>query len=297
MRNNRAYAQLHLAIFLFGFTAILGRLISLSAMEIVWYRLLLAALSMLLLPQLYRGLRTIEPRHLWQLAGIGFLVCLHWVAFYASIKYANVTVALSVLSTSALFTAIIEPLIYKTRLRKVEVLLGAMVIPGMYLIFSFGKVYYIGILLALLAGFLASLFSVLNRKMVARYPALAISFLELVSGWILLTLLSPLYLHYFPAATFVPQEMDWLYLAVLAIGCTTLAFVLSIHALRSVTAFTFNLSINLEPIYGIIMAIFLFDEHEEVSLGLYAGAAIIITAVFLHTWLERRARKLNTNEG
>lgn len=297
MASNRAYLELHTAIFLFGFTAIFGRLINMTELEIVWYRLILTVTSMLLLPPLYRGLKQIPVRDRWRLAGIGILVSLHWVAFYGSIKYANVTVALSVLSTTAFFTSVIEPLVFKARFRWTETLLGAMVIPGMYLIFSFGEVYLTGILLGLAAALLAATFSVLNRKMIAKYHAIPITFIELGSGWIFLSALAPIYVFYFPQAHFVPDGLDWLYLVLLAIVCTTFAYVLSINALRHVTAFTFNLSINLEPIYGIVMAIFLFQEHEEVSLGLYAGAAIIITAVFFHTVIERRARKRNANAG
>ena len=297
MANNRAYLQLHTAIFLFGFTAIFGRLILMTELEIVWYRLLLTVLSMLALPPLYRGLQQIPSKDRWRLAGIGVLGSLHWVAFYGAIKYANVTVALSVLSSTAFFTSVIEPLVFKARFRWTEMLLGAMVIPGMYLIFNFGEVYLTGILLALAAALLAATFSVLNRKMIAKYHAIPITFLELGSGWVFLSLMAPLYMQYFPEADFVPAGMDWLYLLLLALLCTTFAYVLSINALRHVTAFTFNLSINLEPIYGIVMAIFLFQEHEEVSIGLYAGAAIIITAVFVHTLIERRARKQNAKAG
>lgn len=297
MANNRAYLELHTAIFLFGFTAIFGRLIDMTELEIVWYRLILTVGSMLVLPSLYRGLKKIPVKDRWRLAGIGILVSLHWVAFYGSIKYANVTVALSVLSSTAFFTSLIEPLVFKAKFRWTEMLLGAMVIPGMYLIFNFGEVYLTGIILALVAALLAATFSVLNRKMIAKYSAIPITFLELGSGWIFLSFLAPIYIQYFPQASFVPQDWDWVYLLLLAIVCTTFAYVLSINALRHVTAFTFNLSINLEPIYGIVMAIFLFQEHEEVSLGLYAGAAIIITAVFVHTIIERRARRRNAKAG
>lgn len=291
MGQSRAYVQLHTAIFLFGFTAILGRLITLSAVEIVWYRLLFTCLSMLLLPRLYRGLHTMPARDLWRLAGIGILVSLHWVAFYASIKYANVTVALSVISTTAFFTSIIEPLIFRARFRWSEMVLGAMVIPGMYLIFSFGQLYITGIVLALMAAVLAATFSVLNRKMIARHSAIPITFVELGSGWLFLSVLAPFYVQWAPEASFWPSGLDWLWLIVLAVLCTTVAYVLSIDALRHVTAFTFNLSINLEPVYGILMAILLFQEQQEMHPGFYAGALIIIVAVFVHTFLQRRARK------
>lgn len=286
-----AYLKLHTAIFLFGFTAILGRLIDMTEVEIVWYRLLLTCISMLFLPSLIRQLREIPMRVRWQLAGIGVLVAFHWVFFYGSIKYSNVTVTLSVLATTAFFTSFLEPLFFKTRIKWTEMVLGLMIVPGMYLIFSFGQIYITGILMALLSAILASIFAILNRKMTVRYGSLPITFIELGFGWIVLTVLTPLTLWIYPNATFIPSWSDLGYLAILAVLCTTVAFSISLQALRHVTAFTFNLSINLEPIYGIIMAIFLFDEQKEVSSKFYLGTAIILAAVLIHTWLERRARK------
>lgn len=286
-----AYVKLHTAVFLFGFTAILGKAIQLTEVEIVWYRLLLTCASMVFIPGLLKQLRAVPMRVRWQLAGIGVLIAAHWVAFYGSIKYSNVTVALSVFATIAFFTSLIEPLIYRVRIKWTEILLGLMIVPGMYLIFSFGQVYLTGIILGLVAAILAAIFSVLNRKMAAKYRTMPITFIELGFGWVVLTALFPLSLWVYPEASYSPSWTDLLYLIIMAVVCTTIAFNLSIQALKHVTAFTFNLSINLEPLYGILMAIILFGEQKEVSSGLYVGAGIIISAVAIHTVLERRARK------
>jgi drug/metabolite transporter (DMT)-like permease len=276
---------------LFGFTAILGRLIHLTELEIVWYRVLLTSLSIPLLPGMINHIKAIRRTDMWRLAGIGVIVATHWVCFYGGIKYANVTVTLAVMSTTAFFTAFFEPLIFKTKLKKSEILLGAMIIPGMFLIFRFGQVYLIGILLSLAAAILAALFTILNRKMAAKYRSLPITFVELGAGWVFLTLVAPFYISYFPAATFMPTLHDFGWLLVLALVCTTFAYSLAVSSLRQVTAFTFNISINLEPVYGIIMAVIIFQEHEQINTAFYLGTAIILAAILTHTLMERRRKK------
>ncbi len=286
-----AYIQLHTAIFLFGFTAILGRLIDMTEIEIVWYRMGITALSLLFFPRLFQQVASIPWKDKLRLAGIGIIITIHWLAFFGSIKYSNVTVALAVFSTSALFTSFLEPMVSRTRIKWTEMLLGAMVIPGMFLIFNFGAMYVTGILLALVAAFLGSLFSILNKQMVARFPAKTITFIELGTGWLLLSILAPLYMANVPEASFIPTTSDLLYLMLLAILCTTIAFQLSVSSLRHVSAFTFNLAINLEPLYGILMAAILFNEQQEIPTGFYAGAVIILVAVVIHTILQRRVKK------
>lgn len=286
-----AYIQLHIAVVLFGFTAILGRLIHLTEFEIVWFRLLFTCASMLVIRHFFKKLKAIPPKARWRLAGIGILVSLHWICFYGSIKYANVTVSLTVLSTTAFFTSFLEPLIYRTKVKIPEILLGLMIIVGMYLIFSFGGNYTTGIILALLAAIFASVFSVLNRKMVARYQPLPITFIELGAGLVFITMLSPIYIHWFPEATFTPTLSDLGYLLILAVCCTTIAYVLALNALRHLTAFASNLTINLEPVYGIIMAFFLFGENKDMDTGFFAGALIIMSAIFVHPLINRHFNK------
>jgi drug/metabolite transporter (DMT)-like permease len=286
-----AYFQLHTAILLFGFTAILGRLIDMTEIEIVWYRMGITALTLLFFPGITRQLSTVPIRDILRMAGIGVVITIHWLSFFGSIKYANVTVALAVFSTSALFTSFLEPLLYRTRIKWTEILLGAMVIPGIFLIFTFGETYLTGILLALVSAALGSLFSIMNRQMVAHYPARTITFIELATGWLLLSVLAPFYMAAVPEATFIPSMLDWLYLLILAVLCTTVAFQLSVNSLRHITAFTFNLSINLEPVYGILMAAVLFKEQQEIPSGFYAGTGIILLAVLSHAILQRRVKK------
>jgi len=287
--RSNAYISLHIAVFLFGFTAILGRLIQLTEMEIVWYRVLLTSLSLLFIPGLLRELRGMQRKEIAHLAGIGLLVVSHWVCFYGSIKYSNVTVALSVLSTTAFFTALLEPLFFSSRIKKQELFLGALIIPGMYLIFHFGKLYLTGIILSLMAAFFASIFTILNRKKVRQHSPMAMTFVELSAGWVFLSLLIPAYRFYFPEAHFAPSANDFAWLLVLALLCTTLAYNLALSSLRRVSAFTFNISINLEPVYGIVMAAILFRENEYINPAFYLGTAIILLAIFIHVFMEYRA--------
>ncbi len=289
----KAYLQLHVAIFLFGFTAILGRLVQISELPMVWWRLLITCTSLLLLPGVIKALRNMPRSVALQLAGIGIVVALHWITFFGAVNYSNVSVTLSTMATVSFFTAIIEPLINRERIKWYEVALGLLVIPGMYIIFRFsGNDYTTGIIMALISAALAAVFSTLNKKMVEKAEPMAITFVELGSGWIFLCLIAPLYGQLMGNSTFIPIEWDWLWLVILALLCTTFAYVLSLNALKHVSAFTANLSINLEPIYGIILAWLIFREDKDLSGEFYIGAGIILLSIFLHPILKRKFETL-----
>lgn len=290
---------MHIAVALFGFTAILGRLIQLNELSIVWWRLLLTCGSLLFFPAILSRLVKIPRKELLQLAGIGIIVALHWVLFYGSIKYSNVSVALCALSTASFFTAFIEPAIFKERIKVLEVATGLLVIPGMYIIFYTTDVSYTrGIIMGLFSAVMAALFSTLNKKMVNRQAAMSITFVELGSGLIFLSLLMPFYWEFMGDGTnlFLPVKMDWVYLALLAFFCTTLAYIFALQALKHISAFISALTINLEPVYGIILAIIIFQENEEVGRGFYLGAAIILAAVFGYPLLKRISAKAQKKE-
>ncbi len=289
----KAYLQLHIAVVLFGFTAILGRLIELSEMSIVWWRLLLTCISLIFFAGFIKNIKAIPGKGLWQLAGIGWIVTLHWVFFYGSIKYSNVSVALVCLATTSFFTSVLEPLLLRKPFKWHETALGILVIPGMYLIVeSIEAKMYTGVWMALVSAFLAAIFAIANKKMVDRYDPNSITFVELGSGWILLCLLFPFYQQFFPEATLLPTIMDFIYLIILALFCTTLAYVLSLKALKYISAFTANITINLEPIYGILLAIWIFAENKELNTTFYYGVLIILGAVFLHPVISKiMARK------
>jgi drug/metabolite transporter (DMT)-like permease len=282
-----AYLQLHLAIFLWGFTAILGRWISLQEVPLVWYRVLITCVGLLFVPGVVSGLKTLQRKNILIFLGIGCLTALHWVAFYGSIKASNVSVALSGLATTSLFTSFIEPLIFKKRVRPTEVILGLLVIAGIYVIFNgLNADFLIGFIMGLIAAFLAALFSTLNKKYIDHADPKSITFTELAGGFIFLSLCSPLYLWLFPDAQLIPTASDWFNLVVLAWLCTAFTMVLALKAMKHLTAFTANLALNLEPVYGILLAWAIFGENKELSPNFYLGAIIIIFSVFLHPVLE-----------
>ena len=293
--NQRAYFELHIAVFLWGFTAILGDLIQLSALVLVWWRVLITSFSLLLILRSFKAFREMPRRLLLQYMGIGVLVALHWLAFYGAIKLANASVSLICMATTSLFTSMLEPLILRQRMKGYELLLGVMVIPGMALIantldFSMLAGFWAG----LAAALLAAIFSTLNKKLVTRADPVPITFLELGSAWLFLSLFLPFFLKANTQTGFWPTGMDFGYLLILALLCTTLPYVLSLRALKHLSAFAANLSINLEPVYGILLAWVILKENKELSPGFYMGGLIILIAVFSYPVLKKKVEKLKS---
>lgn len=290
MANNqrKALLILHFCVLIWGFTAILGNLISLQETVLVWYRMGITSFSLLLLPAFWKGIRQISLKNALQVAAIGILVALHWITFYGAIKYSNVSVALTCLATVSFFTAIIEPLFFRQKHNMREILFGLAVIPGLYMVFYFTGQYITGMVMGVISALLAAIFSVLNKQITSKYDPLSITFLELFSGFIFIGALLPVYFFFFPETQFVPNWSDAGYLLILSLVCTTLPFTLSLISLRHVSAFTANLTINLEPVYGILLAILFFQEHEMLSPGFYLGSLLILSVVFLHSFLIRK---------
>lgn len=290
----KAYIQLHISVILWGFTAILGRLITLEEVPLVWYRVLITCISLLFLPGIIKNVRAIPKNQLLKLAGIGCLVSMHWICFYGSIKYSNVSVALSCLATTTFFTSFIEPLVARRRIKFYEISVGLIIIPGIYLIFHFTAFSGIGILLGLIAAFFAASFSSLNKTMVDHLEPRSMTFVELGSGLIFLSLILPFYFKLFPDANMTIGKdniSDLYYLLILSVVCTTLPFVLSLRALKHISAFSSVLTVNLEPVYGILMAIPFFNESKELDNRFYIGTLIILSAVFIHPLLKKRFDK------
>lgn len=287
----RAYFELHIAVLLFGFTAILGDLISLSALVLVWWRVFFTSISLFFLIGFGRKLRQLPRRLILQYMGIGVLVALHWLCFFGAVKYANASICLICMATTSFFTAIIEPIIMRQPIKGYELLLGVLILPGMILVVNNTDVsMMLGIWIGLLSALLAALFASLNKKLVDKAEPMTITFLELGSAWLFLSLLLPFYFQQTADAAFLPQGSDLFYLSVLAFLCTTLAYVLSLRALKHISAFAANLTVNLEPIYGIALAWLILNEQDELTLGFYLGGAIILLAVFSYPWLKRMFR-------
>ncbi|MBK7870861.1 MAG: EamA family transporter [Saprospiraceae bacterium] len=288
----RAYIELHIAVFLFGFTAILGDLISLPALSLVWWRVLLTSFSLLFLIKVVRLFRTLPRKQILQFMGIGILVALHWLAFYGSIKLANASIALVAMATTSFFTSLLEPLIMRQKVIWYEIALGLLIVPGMVLIVNGMQLSMVtGLWVGILAAFLVALFATFNKKLIGQHNAMEITFLELGSAWLFLSIVLPIYYAISKdEIRIVPTQMDWFYLIVLALLCTTLGYVLAIKSLRHVSAFTANLTINLEPVYGILMAWVLLKENEELSGHFYWGVVIILAAVFSYPLIKRIIR-------
>lgn len=289
----KAFLYLHISVFLAGFTGPLGRLIHLNEGLLVWYRLLITSVSMWILFSITGKLQKIAVKDMLKLAGIGFLAAMHWLAFYGSIKYANVSVALVCFSAVGFFTALVEPILLRTRIKWVEVILGLMVIAGIWLIFHFNPKYKTGIILGVICAILMAFVMIMIREFVQRVNPETVLTYELSGGFLTLSLLMPFYLQRFPTDYIFPNFSDWMWLLMLAWLCSVLAFQFSVYALKRLTAFTVNLSFNLEPVYGIILAFILFGESRDYDWSFFTGLALIAASLGIHIiMLLRKERSI-----
>ena len=289
----KAFLQLHFAVFLAGFTGVLGRLITLNEGWLVWYRLLISSVTMWIIFSLAKKLQRVSIKDILKLSGIGFLSALHWVSFYGSIKYANVSVALVCFSATGFFTALAEPFFSKRKINVIEVLLGLIVIAGIYIIFHFDPKYKTGIILGVACAILLAIVMILIRQFVRKINSQTILTYQLSGGFITLSLFMPFYLSAFPTSNVIPGFSDWMWLLVLAWFCSVLAFQFSVNALQKLTAFTVNLSFNLEPVYGILLAFFVYHENKELNWSFFIGLGLIVLALCLQMWRVWRQSKFS----
>ena len=289
----KAFLQLHFAVFLAGFTGVLGRLITLNEGWLVWYRLLISSVTMWIMFSLAKKLQRVSIKDILKLSGIGFLSALHWVSFYGSIKYANVSVALVCFSATGFFTALFEPFFSKRKINVIEVLLGLIVIAGIYIIFHFDPKYKTGIILGVACAILLAIVMILIRQFVQKINSQTILTYQLSGGFITLSLFMPFYLSAFPTSNVIPGFSDWMWLLVLAWFCSVLAFQFSVNALQKLTAFTVNLSFNLEPVYGILLAFFVYHENKELNWSFFIGLGLIVLALCLQMWRVWRQSKFS----
>jgi drug/metabolite transporter (DMT)-like permease len=294
MRNDklRNYLHLHFIVFIWGFTAVLGALISIDAIPLVWYRMLIASVLILLWLKLTKENLKFSPRALVLFGFAGLLIALHWLAFFGAIKISNVSVTLAVMSTGAFFTSFLEPIFYKRKIIWHEVFFGLIVVAGLYLIFNVETEYAWGIGLALCASFLGAMFSVINGKYTIQYSASAVSFYELLFGTVCITA----YLTFsgsFSTSFFQLSSTDWLYLFILASVATAYAFIASLHVMKWISPYTVMLTINMEPVYGILLALMILGDEENMSLQFYYGAALIIITVIANGIVKTRMQRKN----
>ena len=287
----KALIQLHIAVFLAGFTAILGKLILLNEGLLVWYRLLITVVTLGIILFYKKQLQCIPFKDLMKIFGVGVIVAAHWVTFYGSVKYANVSVALVCFSATGFFTAFFEPLILKRKIALIEVALGLIAITGIYIIFDFHPQYKLGVIFGIISAVGSSLFPVYNKKLLLTYSPKILTFYELGGGLLALTVLVPFYLMQFPALYYMPTTTDWLWLMILAVLCTVVSFDLQLNALKKISAFTANLTYNLEPVYGIILAFIFFRENENLKPAFYVGVLLILLAVILQMLRVKRQHR------
>jgi len=291
----KAFLQLHIAVLLAGFTAIIGKLVDLNEGVLVWYRMVISAVTLGVILYFRHEMIRISLGKMGALLGVGAIIALHWVTFYGSIKYSNVSVAVTCLSAIGFFTSLFEPLLMRRRVDIVEVMLGLLTILGVYLIFNFYPEFKTGIIFGILSAMLACLFPILNKRLLGSFSPKIVTFYEMAGGVIVLCVILPFYFRFFPARNLMPTWQDWIWLGVLAWCCTVLAFILSLSALMKISAFTVNLSYNLEPVYSILLAFLLFKENKFLGPGFYAGFSLILLAVSLQmirVWRGRKRRRL-----
>lgn len=319
--TKKAYWHLHIAVLIFGFTAILGKLISCNHFTLVWHRMWLASVCFLFLPNFIRAITNISKKSFLMLLGIGCLVAVHWLTFYGSIKIGkSASLTLGCFGLTSCFTSILEPLIFKKKFNQTEILLGLMALLGIAIIAYYapsesseGGNFTLAIIVGVFSTFVAALFSTINSGLANKIDTKVISFTELVGGFLFLNvllILSPLLAQFntiiplkdfklMPLTdnpSFIPsQYADFIWIGLLAIVCTNIAFVMNLNAMKKVSAFTANLAINLEPVYGIILAALILNEHQMLNTQFYIGTTIILSSVILHAILKNYARKHQPN--
>ncbi len=284
---NGAYFQMHLAIFIWGFTGVLGKLIQLDETPLVWYRVMIASVFMAIF-FLKTKVQKVDIKEIPFLSLQGVILALHWLAFYAAIKYSNVSITLCCMASSAFFTSLIEPMYFKKKINFVEILLGTVVMIGILQIFyspvneDLMNQYTFGIILGLIAAFLSSLVTILSKKFSSKYNGFTLTFYQIITGFFILSLFVPFHIYQNGFQAWLPSSDDWIYLLIMGIVCTVIACTLALNSLQHLSSYTLTLNINLEPVYGIILAFLIFKENEHFNYRFYIGAAVILTSLMLH---------------
>ena len=286
----KAFIQLHLSVMLAGFTGLFGKLITLNEVDIVWYRMLLTSILLLV----FTGLPQIERKKLLQLGGCGALLGLHWMLFYGSIKASNVSIGVICYSLVGFFTAIIEPIIYRKKISTIEILFSLITVLGLLCIFSFDARYRYGISIGVLSSFVAALYGVCNKKVSVGVKTRTVLFYQMSAGLVVVSMIIPFYLMMFPAhqdVLVIPEGSNLWWMLCHALFCTVAMYILQIQALRTLSAFTVNLTYNLEPCYTIAIAFIVFHEARELNFSFYIGIALILISVILQTWRATLSKK------
>jgi len=286
----KSYLVLHLAVVLAGFTGVFGKLISLNEGLLVWYRVLFSAIWLFFIVKLLRVNTAIPRQEKLGIAKIGLFITIHWLFFYASIKYANISIGVVCYCLTSFFTAIFGTLFTGKRFALSELLLSLLTLLGISLIFHFDTSYQVGITLGTISSAFAALYTIYNERLVRQYDSRLINYYQMIGGTLGLTVLLPTYLHFFPVTSVLPGWKDAGYLVLLSLFCTVGLYILFAESLKRIPAFTVNLSFNLEPIYAILMAFLFFGESKAVGLSFYVGLLFVMASVGLQSLISLRGK-------
>ncbi|AMQ58119.1 DMT family transporter [Algoriphagus sanaruensis] len=289
------YLLLHFIVMIWGFTAILGLLISLPSLELVFYRTLIATFGVLVVMLVRKKSISVPLPELLKIAGVGVLISLHWIFFFWSARVSTASVCLAGMATTSLWTAFVEPMVNRTKVKWYEVALGLLVISGLLVIFQFESGYWLGLAMALVSAFLGALFSVLNGRLTMRHTPYQITLFEMGAACLFALLFMPIYAKFLTEGNPIQwawKDLDWLWLLLLGGVCTVYAFSVSVDLMKRLPVFSINLTINLEPVYGILLAVLIFGEKEKMTPQFYLGTLIILVSVLIYPilnyWNKRR---------
>jgi len=287
---NKHYLLLHFIVFIWGFAPVLGRFITADAWQLVWFRILITIVVMYFYLKIIKESLIISRKNLLKLSGIGLIILVHWLAFYGAIKESNISVTMVAFSTGTLFSSIIEPILYKRRMRMYEIFIGFVIMAAIALIFSIETQYWKGILLGIFAAFTSSLFGVLNGLMIKDLKSGSISFYELCAAFAGLSIFLALS-GGFTEQFFTLDQTSVIGLLILSLVCTVFPFITSVDLAKYISPYTIVLTVNLETVYGIIWAVLFFKENKEVKPTFYIGVLVILLAIFLNSYLRQLTEK------
>lgn len=278
------YLMLHFIVAIWSITAILGILISIASIELVFYRTLIASAMLGLIFLWKKTSIRVSKSELIKIIGTGFLISIHWILFFWAARVSTASVCLAGMATTSLWTAFLEPIINKKKIKGFEVFLGLLVISGIYVIFRFEWGYWLGLSMAIGAALMGALFSVINGRLTKRHSPYVLTFYEMLGACVFAFMMLPVYAFFFAenGLQLIPAPMDWLWLLILSGICTVYAFSVSVELMRRITAFAVNLTVNLEPVYGIILAVLILGEREKMTPGFYYGTVIILISVLIY---------------
>ncbi|WP_411971802.1 DMT family transporter [Sphingobacterium sp. Lzh-3] len=286
----KSYLVLHTAVLLAGFTGVFGKLITLNQIPLVWFRVLLSTIILFLVVKLFKIERLKSTKDVFKIAKVGVLITIHWIFFYGSIKFSNISIGVVCYCLTSFFTAVLEPIINKKRFSAAQLMLSMLTLIGISLIFHFDSSYQLGIILGVISTIFAALYTIYNERLVKQYDSKLLNFYQMLSGTIVLGFGLPIFYYLFPTERFIPSFSDGVYLILLALLCTVGLYVLFAESLKKLSAFTVNLSFNLEPIYSIIIAFLFFNEGKQVNASFYVGLALVLVSVLLQTMRSIRKK-------